>query len=134
MATCSFRNIEFQCTDEVSALESFCPEDIFIILAEVGLKPCINLAPSFGICSGHKNEFFKRNSVRARRTLCQIPSLVSSHPHVDHTINKEQDAKVAPIVARRNKNRKLASRGLKASDILHLIRTSGITLPVNSRK
>jgi hypothetical protein len=44
--------------------------------------------------------------------------------------NKDQDAKVAP---RRRKNRKLASRDLKASDVLHLIRTSGMTLPINSR-
>lgn len=131
MVTCSFRDIEFECTDEVSALGSFCSEDVFIVLTEVGLKPCINLAQSFSICSGHKNEFLKKNSVRARRTLCQIPSLVSSHPDVDHTISKDQDAKVAP---RCTKNRKLASRGLKASDVLHLIRTSGMTLPVNSRK
>jgi hypothetical protein len=105
----------------------------FIVLTEVGLKPCINLAQSFSICSGHKNEFLKKNSVRARRTLCQIPSLVSSHPDVDHTISKDQDAKVAPS-PRCSKNRKLASRGLKAYDVLHLIRTSGMTLPVNSRK
>lgn len=132
MVTCSFRDIEFECTDEVSAFKgSFCSEDVFIVLTEVGLKPCINLAQSFSICSGHKNEFLKKNSVRARRTLCQIPSLVSSHPDVDHTINKDQDAKVAP---RRSKNRKLASRGLKASGVLHLIRTSGMTLPVNSCK
>ena len=54
-----------------------------------------------------------------------------SRSYVDHTINKDQDAKVAP---RRRKNRKLASRDLKASDVLHLIRTSGMTLPINSRK
>ena len=103
MVTCSFRDIEFECTDEVSALGSFCSEDVFIALTVVGLKPCISLAQSFSICSGH----------------------------VDHTISKDQDAKVAP---RCSKNRKLASRGLKASDVLHLIRTSGMTLPVNSRK
>ncbi|CAC5385941.1 unnamed protein product [Mytilus coruscus] len=69
--------------------------------------------------------------MRRRRTLCQIPSLVSSHPDVDHTIS-EQDGRVQN--PRLLKNRKSASRGLKAADVLHLIRTSGMTLPVNSHE
>lgn len=133
MVKCSFANILLECTGEIHQLRNLGTEDVFIYLTEAGLKPCINLASHFNICTGHKSELLKKNTVRSRRTLCQIPSLVSSHPDVDHTIS-EQDGRAILQNPRLLKNRKSASRGLKAADVLHLIRTSGMTLPVNSRK
>jgi hypothetical protein len=63
---------------EGSALGSFCSEDVFIVLTEVGLKPCINLAQIFSICSGHKNEFLKKHSVRAPGFMPADTSTLSS--------------------------------------------------------
>lgn len=129
MVACSFQNILIECKGEFSDLETLSSEYIFIVLSEVGLKPCTNLAQSYKICEGHKNEFIKKNSLRRRRTLCQIPSLVSSHPDVDHTNDVVIDGNFVP---RRKQTKKVASRGLKAADVIHLIRTSGMTLPINT--
>ncbi|XP_061191608.1 uncharacterized protein LOC133199785 [Saccostrea echinata] len=74
----------------------------------------------------HFNFYLKLNTKRSRRKLCQIPSLLSSHPHIDNT--SEDGLRSLPS----RTHMKCASRGLKDSDILHLIGQAGITLPVNT--
>jgi hypothetical protein len=96
-----------------------------LLSAEVSadMNPGENCQSDFKLIHG-----FKPTSVKTIKTSSEqkLPNAETSSVH-----SNSQDAKVAP---RRRKNRKLASRDLKAYDVLHLIRTSGMTLPINSRK
>lgn len=126
---CSFvGRCELDCSEEIQHLVNFGSDHVCIILSEVGLKPCVALAKynNYQICTSHFNFYLKSNTKRSRRKLCQIPSLLSSHPHIDNT--REDGLRSLPI----RTHIKSASRGLKESDIIHLISQAGITLPVNT--
>lgn len=85
---CSFvGRCELDCSEEIQHLVNFGSDHVCIILSEVGLKPCVALAKynNYQICTSHFNFYLKSNTKRSRRKLCQIPSLLSSHPHIDNT-------------------------------------------------
>ncbi|XP_063438324.1 uncharacterized protein LOC134719249 [Mytilus trossulus] len=123
---CSFFPKFVECDELIQPLPKHSADQIFIILSENGLKPSLALSHHYSICTSHLNYFLKNNSKCARRRLWQIPRLLSAHPDIDHT----QDSGLQSLPHRTSL--KLASRGLKEKDVLHLINQKGTSLPVNT--
>ena len=125
------------CSVDEILLQTVSHDDIIVVLTEVGLKRDDIITQSFSyyksICFAHFNFLLKRNVNQCKRSLCQVPSLFSSHPDIDHSLEPEQVRKF-PHRRGTSKNSVKKSTCLHIKDILLLQKCSGIILPVGTRK
>ncbi|CAC5388664.1 unnamed protein product [Mytilus coruscus] len=103
-------------------------EEIHIVLTESGIIPTVEncgvLTKTYEVCEGHFQHLLSLNLKRSRRRLCLLPSFISSHPDIDHSIDQDIHAK---------SKRKRVDRTLSIDHIRVIQDKYGIVLAVNTR-
>ncbi|CAC5394924.1 unnamed protein product [Mytilus coruscus] len=102
-------------------------EEIYIVLTESGIIPTVEncgvLTRTYEVCEGHFQHLLSLNLKRSRRRLCLLPSFISSHPDIDHSIDQDIHAK---------SKRKRVDRTLSIDHIRVIQDKYGIVLAVNT--
>ncbi|XP_071123963.1 uncharacterized protein [Mytilus edulis] len=102
-------------------------EEIHIVLTESGIIPtaenCGVSTRTYEVCEGHFKHLLSLNLKRSRRRLCLLPSFISSHPDIDHSIDQDINAK---------SKRKRVDRTLSIDHIRVIQDKYGIVLAVNT--
>ncbi|XP_071180114.1 uncharacterized protein [Mytilus edulis] len=99
-----------ECSGNIVLLNACANRDKTIILTENGLHPSKFNIQNVAICTEHFNYFLKLNVNRSKRTLCQLPPLLSYHPGLNYK----------------------SSRPLRICDVELILSSSGIIIPVGT--
>ena len=109
--SCSFESASV-CSGEIIPLNSCASGDIAVVLTENGLHPTKFNAENVTICTEHFNQYLRSNTNRSKRKQCQIPPLLSYHPETSYK----------------------PSRNIRLSDVEVIHQSSGIIVPIGTRK
>lgn len=126
--TCNFKYLidSVVCSGDFVQLKRHSEEDIKIIFTECGLLPENLFESHWKICASHFANILQRNNKRSRRSYCEIPQHLNTHPEA----NVASACSILPT----ERSKRKRDRILTFENVVTIRDNYGIVLPVGTRK